>query len=402
MKMKNLKCTFCGKGMDDVENMITSPNQTAYICQECAKLCVKIFDEEEKSDNGGNVGRDDTWFSPRQIHEELDRYIIGQDDAKKILSVAVYNHKKRLSDTTGLIKKSNILITGPSGCGKTHLARNLARILDVPFAIADATSLTEAGYVGDDVETCIQRLIDVAGGDPELAEKGIIYIDEIDKIARKSENRSITRDVSGEGVQQALLKIIEGCKVTVPLHDRRKHPQGDNITFDTSNVLFICGGAFEGMMSEQGQKKKIGYVTEKEKPTGDVKNPTPEMLKKFGLIPELVGRFPIICSVEELKEDELIRVLTEPEDAIVKEYMLLFEKDGIKLTYEEEALREIAKKATERKSGARGLRSVLEATMLDVMYTLPDETDVEECIITKESVESEGKSVMLKRKKKAC
>lgn len=331
-------------------------------------------------------------MTPHQIHHQLDRFIIGQERAKKVLSVAVYNHIKRLQDETGLIKKSNILLAGPSGCGKTLIAKTLAKILSVPFVICDSTSLTEAGYVGDDVEICLQRLLDAADGDLELAQMGIVYIDEIDKIAKMGENRSITRDISKEGVQAGLLKLIEGFEVSVPVNGRRRHSQGENITFDTSNVLFICGGAFEGLFKMEAEKT-VGFgersdfkVIKTEESINE--QLTPEALKKYGIMPELVGRLPILCALTELNEDDLVRVLTEPEDSITKEYELLFNKDNVVLKYEDEALKEVARLAIEKKTGARGLRSILEDILTDIMYELPDRTDAAECIITLETIKT--------------
>ena len=344
-------------------------------------------------------------ITPSEIHQQLDRFIIGQEHAKRVLSVAIYNHNKRLHDKTGLIKKSNILLAGPSGCGKTLLARTLAKMLDVPFATADATSLTEAGYVGDDVEICLQRLLDVADGDLELAQKGVVFIDEIDKIARVSENRSITRDVSGEGVQSSLLKLIEGCEVNVPTTGRRKHPNGPNVKFNTANVLFICGGAFEGLFDTR-KKNPLGFGTKSDFEEIDSDKEanaklTQEALVKFGLMPELIGRLPVLCALTELKEDDLVRVLTEPEDAITKEYELLFKKDGIKLSFEENSLREIAKIAIEKKTGARGLRTILEDVMLDIMYDIPDNKDhIAQCIVTKESITTKKVEIIKKRTRK--
>lgn len=357
--------------------------------------------EPEKKKKNININ-----LTPSQINRELNRFIIGQERAKKVLSVAIYNHNKRLHDKTGLIKKSNILLAGPSGCGKTLFARTLAKMLDVPFATADATSLTEAGYVGDDVEVVLQRLLDVADGDLELAQKGVVFIDEIDKISRKGKNRSITRDVSGEGVQASLLKLIEGCKVSVPTSGRRKQPNGANVMFDTSNVLFICGGAFEGLFEDNSRKNPLGFGTFN---TYEVINTdkaaneklTQDALVKFGLMPELIGRLPVLCALTELKEDDLIRVLTEPEDAIIKEYELLLKKDGVNLIFEESGLREIAKMAIQKKTGARGLRTILEDVMLDIMYDIPDKKDsISKCIITSESVTTKKPIIIEKRQRK--
>jgi len=323
--------------------------------------------------------------TPQEITEVLNRYVIGQEKAKKILSVAIYNHYKRLNDKTGRIRKSNILMLGPSGTGKTLLAQTLADILHVPFAIADATSLTEAGYVGDDVENILVRLLDAAEGNVEVAERGIIYIDEIDKIARKGENRSITRDVSGEGVQHALLKIIEGAEVSVPMGGGRKHPNGANIMMNTKNILFICGGAFEGLKLLEKNRKVIGFITDDNNMEPDKTSIeteiSPDVLVRYGMTPELLGRLPVIVRLDDLKEDDLVRILTEPEYAITKEYQELLGIDGIKLEFDNEALREIAKVAIERHTGARGLRSIME----DIMYTAPGETN-KRCLISKETV----------------
>lgn len=414
------KCAFCGGTIAEVNRLVTSPiRSNIYICDECAFIAASIASDEinkknpqalqddlanphSKTINNNKISLNTSFsMTPSQIHQDLDKYVIGQEHAKKILSVAIYNHNKRLNDKTGLIKKSNILIAGPSGCGKTLLARTLAKMLNVPFVIADATSLTEAGYVGDDVEVCLQRLIEVADGDIDLAQRGIIYIDEIDKIARAGENRSITRDVSGEGVQASLLKLIEGCEVSVPVKSRRKHPHGSNVTFDTSNVLFICGGAFEGLFKTSSQRTNIGFLTFDNTIQDKVPSAlNPEALVKYGLMPEFVGRLPILCALSELKEDDLIRVLTEPEDAITKEYSLLFDKDGVKLTYEEDALREIARLAISKNTGARGLRSILEDVMLDIMYELPDMKNIKECIITKDSISTKEPVFVRNRRKR--
>lgn len=402
--------------------MIRSPRrQRIYICDNCIDIAYTLVHENinKKSTAAMRKKMAENWglemveekkkntnialnLTPSQIRSQLDKYVIGQEQAKKILSVAVYNHSKRLSDKTGLIKKSNILLAGPSGSGKTLLAKTMANMLDVPFAIADATSLTEAGYVGDDVEICIQKLINAADGNIELAQKGIIYIDEIDKIARKGENRSITRDVSGEGVQAALLKIIEGYMVSVPVKDRRKHPQGQNVDFDTSNVLFICGGAFEGICSST-KSNPMGFLVTDSREKDETKEPaiSPEALIKFGMMPEFIGRLPVLCKLDELMEDDLVRILTEPEDAITKEYQLLFKKDGITLAFETEALEEIAKIAIKQKTGARGLRTILEDIMLDVMYNLPDKKGkISKCIITSESITTKEPLIVEKRQRK--
>ena len=403
--------------------MIKSPvNNEIYICDKCAEITVAVSNGEinkkaasdlrgywknarnieviKKKSRFDNVVFD---LTPSQIHRELDKYIIGEEHAKKVLSVAIYNHNKRLHDETRLIKKSNILIAGPSGCGKTLLAKTLAKILNVPFIIADATSMTEAGYVGDDVEICIQQLITEADGDIELAQKGIVYIDEIDKIARTGEHRSITRDVSGQGVQESLLKLIEGCTVSVPVSDRRKHPQGNNVLFDTSNVLFICGGAFEGLFDVE-KKTTVGFNTECPKIDDEKKvneKLTSEALKKYGIMPELIGRLHVKCALTGLTENDLVHILTEPEDAITKEYQMLFKQDGVNLIYEEEALHETARLAIEKKTGARGLRSILENVMLDAMYTIPDKKDnISKCIITKKSIQTKEVVIIKKRQRR--
>ena len=410
-KRTQYHCSFCGKSRDQVRRLIAGPG-SVYICDECIELCREIIEEEASAPGpqpASTPALIDTVPAPRQIHEHLDNYVIGQDAAKKVLSVAVYNHYKRINNASAdqeiELEKSNILLAGPTGVGKTLLARTLARYLDVPFSVADATALTEAGYVGEDVENILLHLIQAADFDIQKAERGIIYIDEIDKVARKSDNPSITRDVSGEGVQQALLKIIEGCIANVPPQGGRKHPHQDFLQIDTSNILFICGGAFEGLENNVERRLKRDQVSLGFRAERSIRGPnrtdqllanvTHDDLLEYGLIPEFIGRLSLVVSLRSLDRDDLIRILTEPKNALVRQFERYFAMDGVDLTFTDDALEAIADEATRMKTGARGLRTVLEDRLVDVMYEIPSREDIDRCVVKGETVLNRQRPILM-------